>query len=40
MSWYNGGEAFYILAKRKNREVAEEFMTRLPVASNPDGPAR
>lgn len=30
MSWYNLGETFYILAKRKNREVAEEFMTRLP----------
>src|SRR5258706_13125681 len=30
MSWYNAGETFYILAKRKNREVAEEFMTRLP----------
>jgi len=30
MSWYNLGETFYILAKRKNREVAEEFITRLP----------
>jgi predicted nucleic acid-binding protein len=30
MSWYNAGEAFYILAKRKHRDVAEEFMTRLP----------
>ena len=30
MSWYNAGEAFYILAKRKNRQLAEEFMTRLP----------
>jgi len=30
MSWYNVGEAFYILAERKNRAVAEEFVTRLP----------
>lgn len=30
MSWINVAETFYILAKRDNMAVAEEFMTRLP----------
>ena len=30
MSWINVAETFYILAKRQDPGVAEEFMTRLP----------
>ena len=30
MSWLNVAETFYILAKRKSPEVAEEFLSRLP----------
>jgi len=30
MSWLNVAETFYILAKRKNPKIAEEFLVRLP----------
>ena len=30
MSWMNVAETFYILAKRNNPAVAEEFLARLP----------
>jgi predicted nucleic acid-binding protein len=30
MSWLNVAETFYILAKRKSPDMAEEFLTRLP----------
>jgi uncharacterized protein len=30
VSWINVAETFYILAKRDNLTVAEQFMTRLP----------
>jgi predicted nucleic acid-binding protein len=30
MSWINVAETFYILAKRKSLDVAEEFLSRLP----------
>ena len=29
MSWYNVAETFYVLAKRKNPALAEEFLSRL-----------
>lgn len=30
MSWYNVAEAFYILAKRRTLDIAEQFLVRLP----------
>lgn len=30
MSWINVAETFYILAKRKSPDIAEEFLNRLP----------
>ena len=30
MSWLNVAETFYILAKRKSPQLAEEFLSRLP----------
>lgn len=30
MSWYNVAEAFYIIAKRRTLDIAEQFLVRLP----------
>jgi predicted nucleic acid-binding protein len=30
MSWINAGEVYYMLARKHNTPIAEEFLTRLP----------